>query len=157
MKSFFKNLYKHPKPTTIQSVRLEGIYRLCSFIFRGHTFSTHLSLFWLRHYMWLELLPFSPLRNHSPYQEGLRERPPLSRGHGDGMSPQMSLRASGSPEDPSRLSQQRSRPQPRCFLQVPLGPYSESHLNCSARSQGPGQQPMGLTIPGTVPSPNLEL
>lgn len=102
MKSFFKNLYKHPKPTSIQSVRLEGIYRLCLFIFREHAFSTHLSLFWLRRYMWLELLPFSPLRNHSRYQERLRERPPLSRGHGEGTSPQMPFRASGSSEDPSR-------------------------------------------------------
>lgn len=59
IKSVFENLHKHLKPTSIPSIRLQDIYHLCLFVFWEHTFSTHLSLLWLRCYVWLELLQYS--------------------------------------------------------------------------------------------------
>lgn len=153
MKSFFKNLYKHPKPTSIQSVRLEGIYRLCLFTFRERTFSTHLSLFWLRRYMWLELLPLSPLGNPSRYQEGLRERPPLSRGHGGGTSPQMPFRASGSSEDPSRSVPAEATFSAPLFLAGSPGPPLRKPSELLSWVSSPGSAAHGTNYPRDSPFP----
>lgn len=47
---------------------------------------------------------YSTLRDHSSCQEGLRERPPLSREHGAVPHPQIPFRASGSLDDHLLLS-----------------------------------------------------
>lgn len=69
--SVFENLHKHLKPTSIPSIRLQDIYT-CVWSYSETPFQHHLSLLWLRCYVWLELLQYS--QDHSSCQEGLRER-----------------------------------------------------------------------------------
>ena len=95
---------------------------------------------------------YRTLRNQSPCQEGLRERPPLSREPGALPYPQIPFRASGSPDDHLLLPQQRLCPQQPHLLQAPLCLHFRKLLWTGQHALDPGLAAQGQSLPLTLSS-----